>query len=112
MRNGKIGCLLWTILVLIIVLWGWKLMDFYVLSPAAIKKGINETVDQVSRINTTAAKQVEFNRRWADWERTCSTVFLSASFVGDSFVVKWDDTLHVPMFPPIAHQFRLSRVVR
>lgn len=112
MRNGKIGCMLWAMLFLIIVLWGWKLIDFYVLSPAAIKKGLNETIDQVSPMNTTAAKQVEFNNIWADWERTCSTDFLSASFVGDSFVVMWDDTLHVPMFPSIAHQFRLSRVVK
>ncbi len=112
MRNGKIGCMLWIMLFLIIALWGWKLFDFYVLNPAAIKKGMNETIGQVDRINNTAAKQVEFNNRWADWERTCNTDFLSASFVGDSFIVMWDDTLHVPMFPPISHQFRLSRVVK
>lgn len=112
MKNGKLGCLLWVALFLLIVLWGWKLLDFYVLSPASVKKGINETVDQVSGINNTAAKQVEFLSRWADWKRTSSTPFTRTSFQSDSFVVEWVDTLHVPIFPSIVHEFRLTRIVR
>ena len=112
MKNGKLGCLLWFALFLIVVLWGWKLIDFYVLGPASIKKGMNETVDQVSRMNNTAAKQVEFLSRWADWERASSTPFTKTAFHADSFVVEWVDTLHVPIFPSIVHQFRLTRIVR
>ena len=113
MKNGKLGCLLWAALFCIVVLWGWKLLDFYVLGPAAIKKGMNETLDQVSRMNNSQAKQVEFTQRWADWERSSTTIqFSSKGFQGDSFVVCWDDTLPVPMFPSIVHSFRLTRVVQ
>lgn len=112
MKNGKLGCLLWVALFLIIVLWGWKLINFYVLEPAAVKKGMNETLDQVSRIGNAAAKQVAFQAEWAEWERSCGTVFSITSFSGDSFVVEWTDTLDVPVFPSIGHSFRLTRLVQ
>jgi len=113
MKNAKMGCLLWATLFLMIVLWGWKIIDFYVLSPAAVKKGLNETVDLVSRMNNTSAKQVEFLSRWSDWKRTGTTIeFTTSALQGDSFVVEWVDTLHVPIFPSIPHDFRLTRIVR
>ena len=111
-RNGKMGCLLWIVLFALVSLWGFKLLDFYILKPAAIKKGLNETIDQVSIMNNTSAKQVEFLARWADWERTSGTAFTSTAFQGDSFVVQWVDTLHVPVFPSIGHSFSIKRVVR
>lgn len=112
MKNAKMGCYLWVLLSLMLALWGWKLVEFYVLGPAAIKKGMNETVDAVSRMNNTAAKQVEFLSRWADWERASTIAFTATAFQGDSFVVEWVDTLHVPIFPSIVHDFRLTRVVK
>ncbi len=112
MRNAKMGCLLWVALFLMLVLWGWKLIDFYVLGPAVIKKGMNETIDQVSRMNNTSAKQVEFLSRWSEWRRTGTTLeFTTSAFQGDSFIVEWTDTLHVPIFPSIPHDFRLSRII-
>lgn len=100
------------VLFCLVILWGWKLLDFFVLGPATIKKGLNETVEMVDRINNTAAKQVEFLAKWAEWERSCETRFSFTAFQGDSFVVQWDDTLHVPLFPSIKHTFRLSRLLR
>ncbi len=111
MRKGKLGCLLWLALFLIIVLWGWKLVDFYVLGPAAVKKGMNETASQISAMNNTAAKKVEFLVLWADWRADCPTDFTQCSFEGDVFVVKWIDTLHVPAFPSICYTFRLAKAV-
>jgi hypothetical protein len=112
MKRGKLGCLLWVTLGLLVVLWGWKLVDFYIIGPATVKKGMNETLDQVSRMNNTAAKQVEYLSIWADWERTSLVSFSSAAFQGDSFVVQWVDTLHVPVFPSIVHNFKLRRLVQ
>jgi hypothetical protein len=111
MRNGKLGCLLWIVLFCLVALTGWKLINFFILGPAAIKKGLNETVGMVDRINTTAAKQVEFSALWAVFEDSCDTEFSSTAFQGDSFVVEWKDTLHIPVFPSIQHTFRLTRVV-
>lgn len=111
MRNGKLGCLLWVALALLVVLWGWKLIDFYVLGPAAVKKGLNETLSQVNHMNNTAAKKVEFLVRWADWKADCPTRFTQCSFEGDVFVVKWIDTLHVPVISSIHHTFRIARTV-
>jgi len=111
MVNNKSGCLLWVILFCFVILWGWKLVDFYLLQPATVKKGMNETVDMVDRIQNTSAKQVEFLSRWADYRNTSGMDFTSASFQGDTFVVIWSDTLHVPVFPSIPHTFRLTRVV-
>ncbi|MCK5130844.1 MAG: hypothetical protein KAR40_01665 [Candidatus Sabulitectum sp.] len=112
MKSRKLGCLLWVVLFLMMVLWGWKLIDFYVLKPAAIKKVMNETVDQVSRMRSTAARQVEFLNLWADWRRSSTTAFTTTAFHGGDFVVEWVDTLHVPVFPSIVHGFRLTRAVQ
>ncbi|MCD4707445.1 MAG: hypothetical protein K8S62_06880 [Candidatus Sabulitectum sp.] len=111
MRNGKLGCLLWVALASIVVLWGWKLIDFYILGPAVVKKGMNETVDQVSILNNTAAKKVEFLVKWSEWRAGCSIGFTQCSFEGDTFVVRWADTLHIPVFPSIRHTFRLKKAV-
>ncbi len=62
--NNKTGCLMWAVLFCFVLLWGWKLMDFFILEPAGVKKDINEIVDQVGRIQNTQAKQVEFLSRW------------------------------------------------
>jgi hypothetical protein len=112
MKRGKLGCLLWVTLAVFVVLWGWKLVDFYVIQPATVKKGMNETSDQVSRMQNTAAKQVEYLSVWAEWERTSDIPFTSTAFQGDSFVVEWVDTLHVPVFPSIVHSFRLKKLVQ
>lgn len=112
MLNNKFGCLMWAILFCFVALWGWKLLDFFVLQPAGVTKGINETCDMVNRIQNTSAKQVEFLSLWADYKRSTDVEFDSSAFQGDSFVVVWHDTLHVPVFPSIPHVFRLSRLVR
>ena len=115
MKNGKLGCLLWIALLAIVGLWGYKLIDFYALSPAAIKKGINETSDQTSRIQLTGPKQAEYLERWSLWRDSSGIDFsqttISYGFQGDTFVVQWTDTLHVPVFPSIVHDFRLKKVV-
>lgn len=102
---------MWTILFCFVLLWGWKLIDFYVLQPAMVKKGLNESMDSVGRVQTTAAKQVEFNTIWAEYERTSEIRFDFSGFQGDSFVVQWADTFHIPVFPSIPHEFILKRLV-
>lgn len=103
---------MWAVLFCFVLLWGWKLMDFFILQPAAVKKDMNEVADTVNRIQNTAAKQVEFLSSWADFERSSDMVFSTTAFSGDSFVVEWHDTLNVPVFPSIPHTFRLTKLVR
>ncbi len=103
---------MWALLFCFVLLWGWKLIDFYVLQPAGVKKGLNETMDSVSRVQTVAAMQVEFNSAWAEYERTSEIQFDFTGFQGDSFVVQWTDTLHVPVFPSIPNEFRLTKLVK
>ncbi len=110
--NNKTGCLMWAVLFCFVLLWGWKLMDFFILEPAGVKKDINEIVDQVGRIQNTQAKQVEFLSRWGEYRRSADRSFDQAGFSGDSFIVQWKDTLRVPVFPSIPHTFRLTRLVR
>ncbi len=110
--NNKTGCITWIILSCIVLLWGWKLIDFYVLKPALVKKGLNETLDSVSPAQITSARQVEFNRNWSELERNSEIDFDFTGFRGDSFVVQWSDTLHVPVFPSINHNFVLKKLVR
>ena len=112
MLNNKAGCLMWAVLFCFVALWGWKMMDFFVLQPAGVKKGMNEVADQVNRIQNTAAKQVEYLSLWADHERSLERVFSTTAFSGDSFIVEWHDTLDVPVFPSIPHTFRLTRLIR
>jgi hypothetical protein len=112
LQNQKSGCVMWALLFALVLLWGWKLVDFYILGPAEVKKGMNETMDQVGRIQNTQAKQVQYLAIWAEYERNSEVLFSRTGFQGDSFVVQWSDTLHVPVFPSITHSFRLTRLVR
>ncbi len=112
MLKNKTGCLMWGILFVFVVLWGFKLVEFYILQPAGVRKDLSEVAEQVGRIQNTQAKQVEFLSLWADYERSCDRVFTVTAFSGDSFIVKWDDTLHVPVFPSIPHSFRQVRLIR
>jgi hypothetical protein len=108
----KLGCLIWIVLILIVILWGWKLLDFYVLGPAAVKKVMNETWGEVNSFGQTQVKQAEYLMRWNQWKREQPIPFVYSGFSGDSFVVEWSDTLPVPVFPDITHKFRLARIVR
>lgn len=108
----KMGCLVWIAAILLVILWGWKLLDFYALGPAAVKKVMNDTWSEVNAFTQTPAKQAEFLAIWSTWKREQSIPFEYTGFIGDSFVVKWTDTLPVPVFPDITHSFRLARVVR
>lgn len=108
----KTGCLLWTALVLLVLLWGWKLLDFYVLGPAAVKKVMNDTWSEIDSFRQTNIRQAEYLTRWNQWRREQPIPFDYSGFVGDSFVVEWSDTLPVPVFPDITHSFRLKRLVR
>lgn len=112
MVNNKTGCFMWVVLFVFVVLWGWKLMDFFVLQPASIKKDMNDVAESVNRIQNTQAKQVEFLSRWGEYKHSTSMVFSTSAFSGDSFVVEWHDTLHVPVFPSIPHTFRRVRLIR
>ncbi len=112
LKNEKIGCGIWLVVVLLVVLMGYKVLDFYKIGPAVVKKGLNETIDQVHGINNPSAKKVAFNEYWADWERASMIPFIQTSFEGDSFIVRWNDTLHIPVFPSIIKEFRISRVVQ
>ncbi len=95
-----------------LLLWGWKMVDFYLLKPSMVKKMLNETMDSVSPAQTVSAKQVEFNARWSEFERDSEVSFDFTGFRGDSFIVQWRDTLHVPVFPSISHNFVLRKLVR
>ncbi len=108
----KIGCLVWAAVVFLVVLWGWKLLDFHVLGPAAVKKVMNETWSQVDALNTTPARQAEYLTLWNQWKREQNIPFQFSGFRGDTFVVLWSDTLPVPVFPDITRDFRLARIVR
>ena len=114
MVDNKAGCLLWMVLFVFVALWGWKLMDFYILQPASLRKDLNEVVDGVNRIQNTQAKQLEFLARWREYEESTGRVFTTSKFSvnSDSFVVVWNDTLHVPVFPSIPHSFRQTRLIR
>ncbi len=112
MVDNKAGCLLWMVLFVFVALWGWKLIDFYILQPASLRKDLNEVVDGVNRIQNTQAKQLEFLARWREYEESTGRVFTTRAFSGDSFVVEWNDTLHVPVFPSIPHSFRQTRLIR
>jgi hypothetical protein len=106
------GCLVWVVLVILVLLWGWKLMDFYVLGPAAVKKVMNETWGEVNTVRQTNLKQAEYLSLWNQWRREQPILFEYSGFQGDSFVVKWSDTLFIPVFPDITHTFRLTRLIR
>jgi len=112
MLNNKSGCLMWGVLLVFVVLWGFKLLDFFILRPAGVRNDLSEVAEQVNRIQNTQAKQVEFLSYWADYERSCDRVFTTTAFSGDSFIVEWEDTLHVPVFPSIPHSFRQTRLIR
>lgn len=108
----KLGCLIWIALILLVILWGWKLLDFYILGPAAVKKVMNETWGEVNSFSQTPVKQAEYLTRWNQWKRGQPIPFVYSGFLADSFVVEWCDTLPVPVFPDITHRFRLARIVR
>lgn len=112
MLNNKTGCLMWAVLFVFVALWGWKLMEFFILQPAGVRKDLSEVAESVNRIQNTQAKQVEFLSRWAEYERTCDRVYTSTAFSGDTFIVEWEDTLDVPVFPSIPNTFRQKRVIR
>jgi hypothetical protein len=103
----KLGCLIWIALILLVILWGWKLLDFYILGPAAVK-----TWGEVNSFSQTPVKQAEYLTRWNQWKREQPISFVYSGFLADSFVVEWCDTLPVPVFPDITHRFRLARIVR
>lgn len=110
--KDKTGCLMWGVLFVFVVLWGWKLVDFFILQPASVRKDLNEVVDRVNQIHNTQAKQVDFLSKWAEYERSVERVFTTSAFNGDSFVIEWQDTIHVPVFPSIPHTFRQTRLIR
>ncbi len=113
MRNQKLGCVLWIVLFSIITLWGWKLLNFYVLEPRAVMNVMVEMGFEVNSNTNQNAKQTSFQSLWAEWARSSSITFSpQPQFYGDSFVVVWQDTLHVPVFPSIPHEFRLTKAVR
>lgn len=113
-QNGafRLGCLIWIALILLVLVWGWKLIDFYMLGPAAVKKVMNDTWNEVDSFTQTDVKQAEYLTLWNQWKREQTIPFDYSGFEGDSFLVEWSDTLPVPVFPDITHSYRLTRIVR
>jgi hypothetical protein len=118
-RRGALsyGCALWGALILFAVVIGWKVIDFYVLGPAMVKRAMNQVNAHVTDTLDRNLKQTEFNRLWADLRESPEGLPEmqypnTAMFSGDTFVVMYEDSIPVPGFPAIRHTFRLRKLVR
>jgi len=113
--TSRPGCLVWLSLVLLLLAFIWKTLDFFVLNPAGVRAAVNDAYDVV-RVHrgTIDAKKVRFLEAWSDirenttddYVRRCSR----PAFEDDSVFVDYSDTLHLPAFPDIVHDFRIYRI--
>jgi hypothetical protein len=118
-RRGAVsfGCVLWGVLIMLVLVIGWKLLDFYILGPAKVKRALNTIDAHVMDTINKDVKQSHFLRLWSELRDSPDGLPVegrpyTGMFSGDTFVVVYMDTLPIPGFPPLTHRFRLTNLVR
>lgn len=121
-RSGVIrpGCLIWGALILLVGVMAWKMIDFHMLRPAAVKAAVNDAYDSVRGFRGTETERRSTCREaWDELQSTTDNrqiqncvgpVGNDLTFTNESVYVSYPDTLHFPLFGEYAKIFRISRI--
>ena len=95
----------------------WKLIDFYILGPAKVKRALNTVDAHVMDTLDKGVKQSHFNTLWGELRDSPDGLPEMrrpniAFFSGDTFIVMYEDSIPIPGFPTLKHNFRLTSLVR
>jgi len=118
-RRGAVsfGCVLWGAVIMFVLVIGWKLIDFYILGPAKVKRAMNTIDAHVMDTLDKGVKQSHFLTLWSELRDSPDGLPEmrypnTAMFSGDTFIVMYEDSLPIPGFPALKHDFRLTSLVR
>ena len=118
-RRGGVsfGCLIWGAVILFAAVTAWKLIDFFILGPAKVKRVMNQVYSECDDNLNPNLVQAQYLREWAELRDSPDGIPEmrapnTATFSGDTFVVEFSDSISIPGFSPYRHTFRLSRLVR
>lgn len=121
-RSGVIrpGCLIWGALILLVGVMAWKMIDFHLLRPAAVKASLNDAYDSVRNFRgTETERRSECRQAWDELQSTTDNLQVQncvgpvgndLTFTDESVYVSYPDTLHFPLFGNHARIFRISRI--
>ncbi|MGM0627028.1 MAG: hypothetical protein ACQETZ_02600 [Candidatus Fermentibacterota bacterium] len=118
-RIGAIdfGCLFTGALVLLVLVMGWKLLDFLILRPASVKGEINDVYDEVRLIDNPATRWQNFKQGWRVMVRETDNEIIRANPHNihvtsnqDSIYFDYSDSLCFPMLGSWNREFVVKRL--
>ncbi len=118
-RIGAIdfGCLFTGALVLLVLVMGWKLLDFLILRPASVKGEINDIYDEVRLIDNPATRWQNFKQGWRVMVRETDNEIIRANPHNihvtsnqDSIYFDYSDSLCFPMLGSWNREFVVKRL--
>ncbi len=118
-RIGAIdfGCLFTGALVLLVLVLGWKLLDFLILSPASVKGEINDIYDEVRLIGNPATRWQTFKEGWRVMVRETDNDIIRANPHNihvtsdqDSIYFTYMDSLCFPLMGSWNREFHVKRL--
>jgi hypothetical protein len=120
-RRGavKSSCLLLAAAALLVLVSGWKALDFLVLRPASVRGELNDVCDTVRGYRGREdERRITFLENWRTHCDSTGNEYVlrchpprgaAPTFSNDTLFVQYPDTLHIPVFGRIVKVFRISR---
>ncbi len=105
----------WLVLAVFVTLLclGVRFYITFVRNPGRIGGRLDAIYEGVAHIDGMSERKAQFLDRWdtfSDHMLPGEMEWDSAGrFVGDTFVVWYTDSIHLPGFDPVVHQFRIER---
>lgn len=111
-----LGCLVTGAGILILVVFAWKCIDFFILTPASLEAEIADVYDliRLERFRTPDLKMIQFQELWNDHlaETDMDLRPTAPRLRGDTMFMEYTDTLHFPVFGSYEKTFVVTRLFK
>ena len=119
-RLGKVGLgtLAVFAIVFVVVVAGWKTIDFFILGPSAVRAAMGDVHDEIRngeyrRYITLEQYWEEFHDHWINvMHNTRDEIVMRTSpprREGAQIVITYSDSINLPSLPTFRHTFRITR---